>query len=100
LADNAQMKKALVEIVEKSLSVRGAERLVQRMVSGQRASKAQPAMYRHATALLTSTLGTRVKIETKARGDRGRIVIDYHSKEDLTRLVDWLARTDSAAGIG
>jgi len=100
LPDDAQMKKALAEIVSKEMSVRGAERLVQRMVSGKRATKSQPAAYRHATALLTSTLGTKVKIESKARGDRGRIVIDYHSKEDLTRLVDWLARTDSAVGLG
>ena len=100
LSDNGQMKKALVEIVDKAMSVRGAERLVQRMVSGKRTAKTQPAAYRHATALLTSTLGTKVKIETKARGDRGRIVIDYHSKEDLTRLVDWLARTDSSVGLG
>ena len=100
LADDAQIRKALAEIVAKAMSVRGAERLVQRMVSGKRTAKTQPAAYRHATALLTSTLGTKVKIETKARGDRGRIVIDYHSKEDLTRLVDWLARTDSSVGLG
>jgi len=100
LADNVQMRKALVEIVDKAMSVRGAERLVQRMVSGKRNAKAQPAVYRHATALLTSTLGTKVRIETRARGDRGRIVIDYHSKEDLTRLVDWLARTDATVGLG
>jgi hypothetical protein len=94
------MRKALVEFVDKGMSVRGAERLVQRMVSGVRTAKAQSSVYRHATALLTSTLGTKVKIETRARGDRGRIVIDYHSKEDLTRLVDWLARTDSSVGLG
>jgi ParB family chromosome partitioning protein len=99
LADNVQRRKALVEFVDKGMSVRGAERLVQRMVSGVRTAKAQ-SVYRHATALLTSTLGTKVRIETRARGDRGRIVIDYHSKEDLTRLVDWLARTDSSVGIG
>jgi ParB family chromosome partitioning protein len=98
LTDDAMMRKALAEIVSKQLSVRGAERLVQRMVAGRRVTKTNPPAYRHATALLTSTLGTKVQIETKARGDKGRIVIDFHSKEDLTRLVDWLARTDSPAG--
>ena len=78
--------------------MRGAERLVARMLKGKR-PRTQPANpYRHATALLTSTLGTKVSIETRARGDKGRIVIDYHSKEDLTRLVDWLARTDAVDG--
>lgn len=98
LTDDALMRKALAEIVAKELSVRGAERLVQRMMSGRRPTNGKPAAYRHAAALLTSTLGTKVQIETKARGDKGRIVIDFHSKEDLTRLVDWLARTDSPAG--
>ena len=66
-----------------------------RMLKGKRQRTQSNNPYRHATALLTSTLGTKVSIETRARGDKGRIVIDYHSKEDLTRLVDWLARTDA-----
>ena len=98
LTDDSLMRKALAEIVAKELSVRGAERLVQRMMSGRRPTNGKPSAYRHASALLTSTLGTKVQIETKARGDKGRIVIDFHSKEDLTRLVDWLTRTDSPVG--
>ena len=95
LNDEVRIRKALAQIIEEGMSVRGAERLVVRMLKGKR-PRSQPANpYRHATALLTSTLGTKVSIETRARGDKGRIVIDYHSKEDLTRLVDWLARTDA-----
>ena len=93
-SDESKMRQALSEIIKNGLSVRGAERLVARMIKGRRSTSRQSAPYRHATALLTSTLGTKVTIESRARGDKGRIVIDYHSKEDLTRLVDWLARTD------
>jgi len=95
LNDEVRIRKALAQIIEEGMSVRGAERLVARMLKGKRPRNQPANPYRHATALLTSTLGTKVSIETRARGDKGRIVIDYHSKEDLTRLVDWLARTDA-----
>jgi ParB family chromosome partitioning protein len=95
LNDEVRIRKALAEIIAQGMSVRGAERLVARMLKGKRQRTQSNNPYRHATALLTSTLGTKVSIETRARGDKGRIVIDYHSKEDLTRLVDWLARTDA-----
>lgn len=98
LSDDSLMRRALTDIVKNGLSVRGAERLVQRMMSDRRPSTPKPAAHRHAAALLTSTLGTKVQIQTRARGDRGQITIDFHSKEDLTRLVDWLARTDSPMG--
>jgi len=96
--DESKMRRALNDVVSKELSVRATERLAQKMLQNRRAKTTQPAAYRHATALLTSTLSTKVRIETKARGDKGRIVIDYYSKEDLTRLVDWLARTDQPMG--
>jgi ParB family transcriptional regulator, chromosome partitioning protein len=94
LGDEPRTRRALAEIIKEELSVRGAERLVARMLKGTRPSRSKTEQYRHATALLVSTLGTKVKIESNARGEKGRIVIDYHSKEALTRLVDWLARTD------
>ena len=98
LNDDARIRKALTEVVSKDLSVRATERLVQKMLQYRRAKAPQPAAYRHAAALLTSTMSTKVRIEPKARGTKGRIVIDYYSKEDLTRLVDWLARTDQPVG--
>ena len=98
LPEDGKMRRALNEVVSKELSVRATERLAQKLLQGRRSKGTQPAAYRHATALLTSTLATKVRIEPKARGDKGRIVIDYYSKEDLTRLVDWLARTDQPLG--
>ena len=98
LNDEVRMRKALADVVSKDLSVRATEKLVQKMLQHRRSKTSLPAAYRHAAALLTSTLSTKVRIEPKARGEKGRIVIDYHSKEDLTRLVDWLARTDQPMG--
>jgi len=37
--------------------------------------------------MLTRSLGTRVRIEARQGNERGRIVIDYHSKDELDRLV-------------
>jgi ParB family chromosome partitioning protein len=98
LADDSRMRKAVAEVINKGLSVRATERLVQNLLRPRRSRGQAIPAYRHAMALLTSTLGTKVRIEPKSRGPRGRIVIDYYSQEDLTRLVDWLARTDSTPG--
>jgi ParB family chromosome partitioning protein len=94
LGEPIKMRKALQKILDEGLSVRATERLVQTMLKPKRSKTKLSPVYRHATALLTSTLATKVAIEPRARGNRGRIVIDYYSAEDLTRLVDWLARTD------
>jgi ParB family chromosome partitioning protein len=94
LSDEVKIRKALHKILDEGLSVRATERLVQGMLKPKRSRARLSPVYRHATALLTQAMGTKVAIEPRARGNRGRIVIDYYSSEDLTRLVDWLARTD------
>jgi ParB family chromosome partitioning protein len=97
LGDELKIRKALDKVLGEGLSVRATERLVQGMLKPKRSKTRLSPVYRHATALLTQSLGTKVSIEPRARGNRGRIVIDYYSVEDLTRLVDWLARTDQGA---
>jgi ParB family chromosome partitioning protein len=97
LSDELKIRKALQKVLDEGLSVRATERLVQSMLKPKRSKTKLSPVYRHATALLTGALGTKVSIEPRARGNRGRIVIDYYSSEDLTRLVDWLARTDQGA---
>lgn len=97
LGDELKIRKALDKVLGEGLSVRATERLVQGMLKPKRSKTRLSPVYRHATALMTQSLGTKVSIEPRARGNRGRIVIDYYSVEDLTRLVDWLARTDQEA---
>ena len=96
LPDEPRLRKALASVVNDGLSVRATERLVTKLLKPRRQSKRLSPIYRHAIALLTQTLGTKVRIEPKARGGKGSIVIDYYSQEDLTRLVDWLARTEGS----
>lgn len=84
-------------IVEKHLSVRETERLVAESLvqdkdaaKKERPSKEIPAELMAFSERLGRSLGTRVK----AKGDqyRGSIVIDYFSKEDLTRISEQLLR--------
>ena len=39
---------------------------------------------------LTKAVGSKVKVEPRSRGEKGRIVIDYATKEELENLVSVL----------
>ncbi len=88
LPDDASIRKALREVVAKELSVRATERLVQGVVrpSKRRAAAAKPA-FPHLVDRLSRSLGTKVKVEANSRGTKGKIVINYHSPDELERLV-------------
>ena len=60
--------------------------------SRKAAKKAAPA-YQAATDQLTRSLNTRVRIEPRARGKRGKIVIEYFSPEELSRIVEQIRGT-------
>lgn len=97
ITDEPKLSQAIKSVIEQGMSVRATERYVQRVMKPRRSRVRLSPIYRHATALLTQALGTKVSIEPRARGKRGQIIIDYYSQEDLTRLVDWLARTDAGS---
>lgn len=85
--DDTKLKQALRDVVLKDLSVRATERLVasmQRPEGGRRDAVRRAVDY--LGDRLSRALGTRVRIEPRTRGERGRIVIDYHSREDLDRI--------------
>jgi ParB family chromosome partitioning protein len=76
------------------LSVRETERLVQQLRAGRPAPRRSPEageIERAAARMaerLQRALGT--KVEIRARGGRGRIVISYFSNEELDRLLERL----------
>jgi ParB family chromosome partitioning protein len=76
------------------LSVREAERLVQQLRAGRPAPRRPPEageVERAAARMaerLQRALGT--KVEIRARGGRGRIVISYFSNGELDRLLERL----------
>jgi len=79
------------------LSVREVEKLVRRQLTGGEKSKAQkPAKPAHIEDLernLSSQLGTKVGIETKKGGQKGKIIIDFYSLEEFDRLVEDMGLT-------
>jgi len=92
LPDRPAQKRLYREIVSKRLTVREAEEAAKRLTSplpGRAPSKRSPAApYPDVEERLRNALGTRVSI--KGKPARGRVEIDYYSREDLQRLVDLL----------
>lgn len=80
-------------VISRGLSVRDTEELVRRIRArdgsrhGRAAAERDPEMDR-IEADLRSALGTKVRVARSRRG--GRIVIEYYSDEDLTRLYERL----------
>jgi ParB family transcriptional regulator, chromosome partitioning protein len=76
-------------IVEKQLSVREAEALVKRAISGETVAAVTPERQidpnvKAAQDKLSKALNTKVRIAAKGRG--GSIEIEYYSAEDLDRI--------------
>ncbi len=74
------------------LSVREVERLVRRCLKRPdetgRAAKDKPAHIAELERKLSSELGTRVAIETRKNGQRGKIVIDFYSLDEFDRITE------------
>jgi ParB family chromosome partitioning protein len=74
------------------LSVREVERLVQKYLTGTgRRTKEIPAKPPHIMDLeskLAGELGTRVNIETRKNGQRGKIIIEFHSLDEFDRIME------------
>lgn len=79
-------------VAAEGLSVRDAERLVQESSGDPRegAVKAKAAHLEDLEQQLRERLGTRVSVAD--RGGKGRIVIEYFSREECDRLVEQLLR--------
>ena len=97
LSEPAVLRKALREVINRDLSVRATERMVSTIIKPSRknAKNTAPA-YKAATEQLAKALNTQVRIEPRARGKRGKIVIEYFSPEELNRLVEQLRSTDDS----
>ncbi|MBN1510067.1 MAG: ParB/RepB/Spo0J family partition protein [Sedimentisphaerales bacterium] len=76
------------------LSVREVERLVRKYVSQEGkeppAARAKPAHIADLEDKLCRHLGTRVHIETRRHGQRGRILIDFDSLDEFDRITEVL----------
>lgn len=78
-------------IIKKSLSVRQTEALVKKALSPKRLKRQKDEIDHYIESLakdLQKSLGTKVAI--KRKGDKGKIIIEFYSDDDLGRLVDRL----------
>ena len=74
-------------MVEKRLSVREAERYCKRLNAAPKAEKGvlpPEPIFKEVELSLTEVLGRRVKVTTD--GTKGKLEIEYFSKDDLVRL--------------
>lgn len=78
-------------IVEKGLSVREAEKLVKAILNPKQSRlpipKEKDIVYQKIAERMKDILGTKVSLNHKKDG-RGKIEIEYYSKEDLERLLE------------
>jgi len=78
-------------IVARSLSVRQTEALIKKDSARKRSESAGSETDRYIQSLandLRDSLGTKVTIQRK--GTKGRIIIEFYSDDDLSRLIDQL----------
>ncbi|MBN2160920.1 MAG: ParB/RepB/Spo0J family partition protein [Spirochaetes bacterium] len=92
VSDSRQMD-LFREIVNKSLSVRALEQLVNEGRKRQKPAKKKPEKNAHVRKMeedLISVLGT--KVEIKHAAGRGKIEISYYSLDDFDRIVDLIKK--------
>lgn len=92
--EDADLQRRIAElVVAKGLSVRETEQQVKRLIAGEtppipKEPTPRDPNVKAAELKLQSTLGTKVRINHKAKG--GRIEIEYYTAEDLDRLYSLL----------
>jgi len=90
LPDAEGQRRMAQRVVDDGLSVRDVERTVRpKRAETAQAEPETPAYLGTLEDRLKLALGTRVRIRT-GRGERGSIVIDYFSSDELSRLIDCL----------
>ncbi len=76
------------------LSVREVERLVRKYLTSTGQAKttvrSKPPHIQDLESQLSSQLGTRVTIEARKNGQRGRIIVEFHSLDEFDRITDML----------
>jgi ParB family chromosome partitioning protein len=95
LADEGRQEELCALIVRKGLSVRDTERRVRELQGRGGKTReivpgAAPAWVRDMEARIRNHLGTKVHVRN-GEGYRGQILIKYHGREDLDRILGLLA---------
>lgn len=95
IEDKDEQYKAAVQIMDGQLSVREAEKLVKGIIEGPKkkaaneVSEQEKQMISFYETRMKEVLGSKVEIKNK-KNHKGRIEIEYYSKEELERLIDMI----------
>ena len=93
IADKEKQESIAMKVFDEKLSVRETEALVKRMLEPPKTAKkskfssAEDAIYESLEEKMKSIMGTRVQIHRK-KNDKGKIEIEYYSKDELERIID------------
>jgi ParB family chromosome partitioning protein len=92
VADIGEQRRLARQVIERSLSVREAERIAKRL-SAAEGKAGKPAVKKEANANIKAAevklrrkLGTQVRILPDGKGTGGKIEIEYYSETDLDRI--------------
>ena len=89
-----------MKIFDEKLSVRETEKLVKHLMEAPRVKPvkernlAEEAVFENLEERMKRVLGTKVMISRK-RGNKGKIEIEYYSKDELERLTDLLSSLET-----
>ena len=93
ISDKEKQESVAMKVFDEKLSVRETEALVKRMLEPPKTEKkskfssAEDAIYESLEEKMKSIMGTRVQIHRK-KNDKGKIEIEYYSKDELERIID------------
>ena len=93
ISDKEKQETVAMKVFDEKLSVRETEALVKRMLEPPKTEKkskfttAEDAIYESLEEKMNSIMGTRVQIHRK-KNDKGKIEIEYYSKDELERIID------------
>jgi ParB family chromosome partitioning protein len=92
LKDPAQQVSVAERMARRGLSVREAESLVAELREGRKGGRTKkqrpkPANIRDLEDKIRTRLGSKVSIETKAKGAKGKIVVEFASHDDFERIL-------------
>ncbi len=100
LSDNDIISELAALVVEKQLSVRALEIIIKNKTEENKQKKTDnpDSVYKNLERELDSALGTKIRIKTGKDGDRGKIEIDFYTKDELDRLYILLRNVNSHKG--
>lgn len=88
--DKELQYKLAMKVFDEKLSVREIERMMQLLSKEEKKEKKEPEnffIYQNIEEKMKALLGTKVSINHKAN-NKGKIVIDYYSNEELERIME------------